>query len=65
MEEMMEVFLEVHQDFDYEELCAKLENLRMYEGDTVDEFLARFRLIYFRFPNHDRPSARDLMQGFS
>jgi hypothetical protein len=60
----MEVFLDAHSNFDYDELCSELEDLRKFEGESIGELLYRFRLICFRLPINEKPSVAYLMNGF-
>jgi hypothetical protein len=36
----------------------------LFEGESIEEFISRFRLICFRFPINEKPSTEDLLQGF-
>jgi len=60
----METFYVSHENQSCEELCLELEILRKYEGEFVEDFILRFKLICFRFHLDDKPSAQYLFQQF-
>jgi hypothetical protein len=62
--QFMELFLIAHQNYNYNELCLEVKNLRRHEGESFDELFSRFMLIFFRFCEDDQFSGEDALDWF-
>ena len=56
----MELFIDAHEDYNYQKLRYEIENLRKQEGESTSTFFSRFMSIHFRFLEKDQLSTEEL-----
>jgi hypothetical protein len=49
------------KNYNYDELCAKILDLRKNKDESLEEFFIRFMHLFYRFPLDDRPFFSDLI----
>ena len=60
----MEMFIDVHEDYNYQELRYEIRNLRKQEGESTSTFFSRFMSMHFRFHEKDQLSAEEITKLF-
>jgi len=63
-DEFAQIFLKTFQDYDCNQVCLKLENLCRIEGESYEDFILTFKLIFFKFQSEDLPSQLELIGWF-
>lgn len=48
-DEFITNFLHAFQDYDYGKVCIELENLKIFEGESIMDFIIRFKLICLKY----------------
>jgi hypothetical protein len=57
----MREFLHAFENYDYDNLCAEIPELKKNEDESLKYFVIRFTHLCYRFPSDDRPSNHDLI----
>jgi hypothetical protein len=60
-EQFMHQFWHAFENYDYDDLCAEISELRKNKDESLEYFLIRFMHLCYRFPLDDRPSTNDLI----
>jgi hypothetical protein len=60
-EQFMHEFLHAFENYDYDNLCAEILELRKNKDESLEDFVIRFTHLCYRFPLDDRPSNNDLI----
>lgn len=60
-----QVFLKTHQNYSYNGLCLELDNLYMYDNESLDDFYNTFWSFCYRFHLDYFPSTEDLIERFT
>ena len=60
----MELFIDAHEDYNYQKLRYEIRNLRKQEGESTSTFFSRFMSIHFRFHEKDQLSAEEITNLF-
>ena len=58
----MQLFRVSHQYYDYDELCAELENIPRKQVESLKYLFSRFNHICFRFRTNDKPSGQEVYE---
>ena len=57
----MHEILHAFENYDYDNLCAEIPELKKNEDEFLKYFVIRFTHLCYRFPSDDRPSNHDLI----
>jgi hypothetical protein len=57
----MHQFWHAFENYDYDDLCAEISELRKNEDESLEYFVIIFTHLCYRFPLDDRPSTNDLI----
>jgi hypothetical protein len=60
-EQFMRKFLHAFENYDYDNLCEEILELKKNEDESLKDFVIRFTHLCYRFPLDDRPSNNDLI----
>ena len=60
----MELFIDAHEDYNYQELRYEIRNLRKQKGESTSTFFSRFMSMHFRFHEKDQLSTEEITDLF-
>ena len=60
----MELFIDAHEDYNYQALRYEIGNLRKQKGESTSAFFSRFMSMHFRFHEKEQFSAEEITDLF-
>ena len=60
----MELFIDAHEDYNYQKLRYEIRNLRKQEGESTSALFSIFMSMHFRFHEKDQLSAEEITNLF-